>query len=105
MGIGAGILLIPILTVWLGIEQHEAQTMSLAVLLPPVSLGAVVKYGLMENDIIWSVVGWMLLAYLTTSGLGYKFSLRHSTLILRGVLSVLLIAAGIIAIIQSLELF
>jgi len=104
-GIGAGILLIPILTMWLRIEQHEAQTMSLAILLPPVSLGAVVRYGLLESDIVWPAAGLMLVAYAITSGLGYKVSLKHSTIVMRAVLSVLLILAGIIAIIQSLELF
>lgn len=104
-GIGAGILLVPILTMGLGIEQHEAQTMSLAILLPPVSLGAVVKYGLIENDIIWPAAGLMLLAYIITSGLGYKLSFRHSTVVLRAVLSALLILAGIITIIQSIRPF
>ncbi len=102
-GISAGILLVPILTMGLGIEQHEAQTMSLAILLPPVSLGAVVKYGLIENDIIWPAAGLMLLAYIITSGLGYKFSFRHSAVVSRVVLSTLLILAGIISIIQSTQ--
>ena len=104
-GIGAGILLVPILTMGLGIEQHEAQTMSLAILLPPVSLGAVVKYGLIENDIIWPAAGLMLLAYIITCGVGYKISFRHSTVVLRTVLSALLILAGIIAIVQGIGLF
>lgn len=104
-GIGAGILLIPILTMGLGVEQHEAQTMSLAILLPPVSLGAVAKYGLMESDIIWPAAGLMLLAYITTCGLGYKLSFRYSAIVLRAVLSFMLILAGIIAIIQSIGLF
>ena len=104
-GIGAGILLIPILTMGLKIEQRQAQIMSLAILLPPVSLGAVFKYGLIENNIIWPAAGLMLLGYVVTSGLGYKFSFRHSATTLRAVLSVLLILTGLIAIIQSLELF
>lgn len=104
-GIGAGILLVPILTMGLGIEQHEAQTMSLAILLPPVSLGAVVKYGLIENDIIWPAAGLMLLAYIITSGLGYKLSFRHSTIVLRAILSALLILVGVITIIQSIAPF
>ena len=102
-GIGAGILLVPILTMGLGIEQHEAQTMSLAILLPPVSLGAVVKYGLIENNIIWPAAGLMLLAYTITSGLGYRFSFRHSTLVMRAVLAALLILTGIISTIQSIQ--
>lgn len=102
-GIGAGILLIPLLTMWLGIEQREAQTMSLAILLPPVSLGAAVRYGFMENDIVWPAAGLMLLAYFITSGLGYRFSLRHSTLVLRIVLAILLISAGTIDIIGVIK--
>jgi uncharacterized membrane protein YfcA len=98
-GIGAGILLIPILTIGLGIEQREAQIMSLAILLPPVSLGAVFKYGLLESDIAWPVAGLMLVAYAITSGLGYRFSLKHKTIVVRVVLSTLLITVGIINII------
>ena len=97
-GIGAGILLVPLLTMWFGLEQHEAQTMSLAILLPPVSLGAVIKYGLLENDVNWPAALSMLAVYVGTSGLGYRFSFRHSTLILRIILAVLLISVGVIHI-------
>lgn len=99
-GIGAGILLMPLLTMWLGVEHREAQTMSLAVLAPPVSLGAVVRYGVVGQDVVWPAWGWMLLAYLITSGIGYKFSFKHSILVLQIVLSVLLIAAGIIDVVS-----
>jgi uncharacterized membrane protein YfcA len=102
-GVGAGILLIPILTMGLRMEQHEAQTISLAILLPPVSLGAVVKYGFLESDVVWPAAGLMLVAYAITSGLGYKVSLRHSTIIMQAVLSALLILAGIITIIQVIQ--
>jgi uncharacterized membrane protein YfcA len=101
VGIGAGILLIPYLTMIKGIEQKEAQTMSLAILLPPVSLGAVLRYGLMENDIVWSVAGIMLAAYILSSGLGYKLNTRHHNTILRNVLGILLISTGIVNIIMS----
>lgn len=104
-GIGAGILLVPILTMGLGIEQHDAQTISLAILMPPVSLGAVVKYGFIESDIMWAPACTMLLAYMITSGLGYKFSFRHSTLVARAILSALLMLAGVTSIIQSMGLF
>lgn len=102
-GIGAGIILVPLLTMWLGVEQREAQTMSLAILLPPVSLGAAVKYGFMENDIIWPAAGLMLLAYFITSGLGYRFSFRYSALVIRIVLSVLLILAGIFDVLSVIR--
>ena len=104
-GIGAGILLVPILTMGLGIEQHDAQTISLAILMPPVSLGAVVKYGFIESDSMWAPACTMLLANMITSGLGYKFSFRHSTLAARAILSALLMLAGVTSIIQSMGLF
>jgi uncharacterized membrane protein YfcA len=105
VGIGAGILLIPILTIGLGIERLEAQTISLAILLPPVSIGAVAKYGFLENDIIWPAAGLMLLAYIITAGLGYRFSLRHRALVVQVVLSVLLVLAGVISITQGVGMY
>ena len=101
VGIGAGILLIPYLTMVKGIEQREAQTMSLAILLPPVSLGAVLKYGLIENDIIWPAVGIIFAAYVVASGFGYKLSGKHKSIVLKTALAVLLIATGIVNIVMS----
>jgi uncharacterized membrane protein YfcA len=43
-GIGGGLLLIPALVYLAGYTQHDATGISLAVLLPPVGLGAVVEY-------------------------------------------------------------
>ncbi len=44
LGIGGGAVLAPLLVVTLGIEQHRAQGISLAALLPPVGLPAVLAY-------------------------------------------------------------
>ena len=43
-GIGGGILIIPGLIYLLGYSQHEATGTSLAILLPPVGLAAVIEY-------------------------------------------------------------
>ena len=43
-GIGGGLLLIPALIYLAGYTQHQATGISLAVLLPPVGLGAVLEY-------------------------------------------------------------
>jgi uncharacterized protein len=43
-GIGGGLLIIPALIYLAGYTQHEATGISLAVLLPPVGLGAVIEY-------------------------------------------------------------
>jgi uncharacterized membrane protein YfcA len=43
-GIGGGVLVVPMLIYWLGWSQHRATGTSLAVLLPPVGLAAVLAY-------------------------------------------------------------
>lgn len=43
-GVGGGIVIVPALVYLLGFTQHKATGTSLAVLLPPVGLGAVVEY-------------------------------------------------------------
>ncbi len=43
-GIGGGIIIVPALVYFVGFSQHEATGTSLAILLPPVGLGAVIEY-------------------------------------------------------------
>lgn len=43
-GIGGGVLIIPALVYLVGFSQHQATGTSLAILLPPVGLAAVVEY-------------------------------------------------------------
>lgn len=43
-GIGGGVLIIPALVYWFGFSQHAATGTSLAILLPPVGLAAVIEY-------------------------------------------------------------
>lgn len=58
MGMGGGTILIPALTVILGVEQHVAQATNLIAFLPMAafSLSAHSKSGLLKTDGVWSVV-------------------------------------------------
>ena len=44
VGVGGGILMVPMFLLFLGITQHNAQGLSLAVMLPPVTFLAVYNY-------------------------------------------------------------
>jgi len=44
VGVGGGILMVPLFIFFLGYSQYEAQGMSLAVMLPPVTFMAVYNY-------------------------------------------------------------
>lgn len=43
-GVGGGIVIVPALIYWAGFSQHRATGTSLAVLLPPIGLAAVLEY-------------------------------------------------------------
>lgn len=43
-GVGGGIVIVPALIYWAGYSQHKATGTSLAVLLLPIGLGAVIEY-------------------------------------------------------------
>jgi uncharacterized membrane protein YfcA len=69
LGIGGGAVLPPLLVLVLGVEQHRAQGISLAALLPPVGLPAVLAYQKHGVRIVWPLVA-MLIAGFVLGGLG-----------------------------------
>ena len=97
-GIGAGILLVPIFTSFFGLEQNVARAMSLTILLPPVSLGAVIKYGLIEGDINWTIAATLLISYIVLNGLGASYGNKENPVFLKRILGIILILSGIISI-------
>jgi len=44
LGIGGGAVMVPVMVLFLGMTQHQAQGTTLAVMLPPVFLFAVLRY-------------------------------------------------------------
>lgn len=58
MGMGGGTILIPVLTIFLGVEQHVAQSANLIAFLPMAlfSLKVHKERGLLRTDGVWSVV-------------------------------------------------
>lgn len=43
-GVGGGVVIVPALIYWAGFSQHQANGTSLAVLLPPIGLAAMLEY-------------------------------------------------------------
>lgn len=63
-GIGGGIVLVPMLGMLLGLGQHQAQGVSLAVMLAPIGLPAVLHYRQAGYRIRWRLVGILLGGFL-----------------------------------------
>ncbi len=95
-GIGAGVLMIPIFIIFFHLKKNYARALSLAILLPPVSLGAFIKYN-EEGTIIWSAVVILFFSYFVANYWGVKVGNKISLPTFKKIYAFLLVLiAGII---------
>lgn len=70
-GVGGNFILVPLLALALGLNQQQAQGMTLAALLPPLGAPAVWQYvKLAKVPLLWPVVGFAILGFLPAIPLG-----------------------------------
>src|SRR3954469_2125150 len=69
MGLGGGSIMIPVMVLALAMTQQQAHGTSLAVMIPPVTLPAVIEY-YRKGHVDLRVAGWMALGVLTGSFFG-----------------------------------
>jgi uncharacterized membrane protein YfcA len=92
-GIGGGVLVVPMLIYWVGFSQHRATGTSLAVLLPPVGLAAVIEYYRNDNVDIRAAIT-IAIAMLIGGGIGAYFANRVSGPYLRLAFGVFIVILG-----------
>ena len=101
-GIGAGVVMVPLLISALGLHKDDARALSLAILLPPVSVGAVIEYH-GHDGIDWVAAAVIFVSYVATNLPGASIGRRHDTQrflrITGAVLFVLGIAMGGVALV------
>jgi uncharacterized membrane protein YfcA len=89
-GVGGGILLVPLLVVVLGFEQHVAQGTSLVALVPPTGLLAFLNYQ-RAGEVDWKV-GLLIMPGIFLGGLiGSRLALRFAPREMRRIFAVLLL--------------
>ncbi len=93
-GIGAGVLFVPIMTNILKLHKDIARGISLSILLPPVSLGGVIKYG-QNGDINILAAVIIFISYFLTNYIGSKIGHYHSHKKFSLILNIILIITGI----------
>jgi len=94
LGIGGGLILIPALVYFIGMNQHEAIGTSLAVMLPPIGLFAAYNfYKAGQINIKYALI--LALAFMVGSYFSSKFALTIPANLLRKIFSFFLIAVGI----------
>ncbi len=92
-GIGGGVVIVPSLIYFLGFSQHKATGTSLAVLLPPIGLMAVLEY-YRHGDVDLRAALFVALASLIGAGVGAILANKFSGPVLKLGFGVFVVVMG-----------
>lgn len=95
MGVGGGVIMVPLMLLLLGYNQHEAQGMSLAVLAVPVTFIAAYTYHVSGSPINWKYAGIIALFFVVGGFVGSKFAIAVPQNVLKKIFAVILVIAAI----------
>jgi len=93
VGIGGGLLIVPALIFFLGMSQFEAQGTSLAMMLPPIGILAVMNYAKTGN-LNWKYALILAIVFIIGGYIGSKISLSLSPQIVKKIFGVLMLVAA-----------
>ncbi|MBE2290477.1 MAG: sulfite exporter TauE/SafE family protein [Chitinophagaceae bacterium] len=94
VGIGGGILIVPVLVYFFAMSQKSAQGTSLALLLPPVGIFAVINY-YKAGFVDLKVAGVLIVAFVAGSFLGSKIVLDLPDNIIKKLFGVFLLLVSL----------
>lgn len=94
-GVGGNFILVPLLGLTLGLNQHQAQGLTLAALLPPLGAPAVWQYRRAGVPLLWPVVGFAILGFLPAIPIGSLVANELPAPVLRSIFAVLLAVTAI----------
>ncbi|WP_372767402.1 TSUP family transporter [Lutibacter sp.] len=95
VGVGGGIIMVPLFVLFLGLTQHNAQGLSLAVMLPPVTFLAVYNYQKAGGGIDWRVALIVSLLFVIGGFIGSKIALQIDQRTLKKVFGFLMLLVAI----------
>jgi len=99
LGIGAGIILVP-LVIWLyAMHKDDARAISLAILTPPVSVGAAWKYHA-EGDVRWDIALIGFCAYAVSNYWGAKAGKATTTRQFQAIMGAVMVVSAILYALQ-----
>ncbi len=100
-GVGGGLVLVPLLTGFFRLSQHQAHGTSLAVI-GATAITAILVYGAYAN-IAWSTAGLIALGSLVTARLGARWATRLPARTLRRTFAVFLALVAVRLLLQTLQ--
>jgi uncharacterized protein len=94
VGVGGGILMIPLLIMLLGLTQHQAQGTALFAMLPPIGILAAMNY-YKEGFVKWEYAAVMALTFVVGGYFGSKLSISLPDQTVRKVFGVIMLIGAI----------
>jgi uncharacterized membrane protein YfcA len=70
-GVGGGVIIVPGLVLWIGLDQHRASATSVTAIVA-VALSAVIQFAV-DGEVVWSAVGWILVGALSGAFVAARF--------------------------------
>ncbi len=97
VGVGGGIIMVPLFVLFLGLTQHNAQGLSLAVMLPPVTFLAVYNYHTAGTggNIDWRIALTVSILFIIGGFIGSKIALQIDQRILRKIFGVFMLLVAV----------
>ncbi|MHB1196426.1 MAG: TSUP family transporter [Lutibacter sp.] len=97
VGVGGGIVMVPLFVLFLGLTQHNAQGLSLAVMLPPVTFLAVYNYHTAGSggNIDWRIALTVSLLFAIGGFLGSKIALQIDQRMLKRIFGVFMLLVAV----------
>jgi len=94
LGVGGGIIMVPTLVFILGFTQHEAQGTSLATMLAPIGILAVINY-YREGYVNMRFAAILMITFVIGSYVGSKFAVSLSDKSLKQIFGILMLVVGL----------
>jgi uncharacterized membrane protein YfcA len=93
IGIGGGLVIVPCLVYFFGMTQHTAQGTSLAMMLPPIGILAVLNYH-RQGMVDWKIAAILCVTFLAGSFLGSKAAISLPADTVKKIFGAIIIAVG-----------
>ena len=94
VGVGGGIVMIPLLIIFLGLTQHQAQGTALFAMLPPIGILAAMNY-YKEGFVKWEYAAVIALTFVVGGYFGSKLAISLPNQTVRKVFGVIMLIGAI----------
>ncbi len=93
VGIGGGLIVIPLLVVFLGLSQHESQGTSLAMMLPPIGILAAINYH-KAGYVKWEYAVIIAFSFIIGGYFGSKFAVSLRPDLVKRIFGIVMLIAA-----------